>query len=297
MRIINFLLLLALVSCSTETVTLKLSETVTRDGLVYKKFDTTPLTAKIIEYYENGNLKIKGKFEKGYKTSTWHEFYISGNKKSSESFKEGKLNGVSTYYFQSGKVEKQFNYFQSNYHEEQKVFYESGQLKEMTKYNKGIVIGKPIRFTENGLQQFTLLANDYEQTSQKLAQFLKIKEQQKLFTGVVEVKSTKNNIDMLTLTFKDSVLNGPFTLYHPNGKVEQEGTNLNGKSHGEWKFYSEDGVLSSKATYKDDELYGPFTIYHLNGRVKKEGAYLNGKSHGEWKFYDENGVLTSKRTY
>ena len=57
------------------------------------------------------------------------------------------------------------------------------------------------------------------------------------------------------------------TYYHDNGEVSQEGTfNLEGKLHGDWVSYNEEGVKIS------------------------EGAYANGVKTGKWFFWSDGMV-------
>ncbi|MEZ4971574.1 MAG: nicotinic acid mononucleotide adenyltransferase [Flavobacteriaceae bacterium] len=52
------------------------------------------------------------------------------------------------------------------------------------------------------------------------------------------------------------------TYFHDNGTVSQEGHFLNGKLHGEWKMYGEDGKKIAM------------------------GEYTEGKKTGKWFFWD-----------
>ncbi|MEX0289003.1 MAG: toxin-antitoxin system YwqK family antitoxin [Flavobacteriaceae bacterium] len=57
------------------------------------------------------------------------------------------------------------------------------------------------------------------------------------------------------------------TYYHDNGEVSQQGTfNLEGKLHGDWVSYNEEGIKIS------------------------EGAYANGVKTGKWFFWSDGNM-------
>ena len=59
------------------------------------------------------------------------------------------------------------------------------------------------------------------------------------------VKGNKKNGDWV---------DGTYEMYHENGNIQVKGTFINGKYHGLWNFFNEDGSLEKSETYKDGEL-------------------------------------------
>ena len=85
---------------------------------------------------------------------------------------------------------------------------------------------------------------------------------------------------------------GPYRLYHPNGKLKQEGNYVDNKMTGVWKSYHDNGQLREEVLFENNLENGPFVEYHANGKLAAEGAYLDGDSeHGELKLYNEAGEL------
>ncbi|SHI55954.1 toxin-antitoxin system YwqK family antitoxin [Pseudozobellia thermophila] len=64
------------------------------------------------------------------------------------------------------------------------------------------------------------------------------------------------------------------TYYHDNGKVSQKGTfDLDGKLHGDWVNYDEDGVKISEGTYTNGVRTGKWMF--VNDGVVKEVEFDN----------------------
>ena len=69
-----------------------------------------------------------------------------------------------------------------------------------------------------------------------------------------------------------------------------EGQFLDGKQHGFWSEYYDNGKLYWKLEYiKGIEADGPFQMFHKNGQIKSEVVYSNGKPASNWMYYDEYG--------
>ncbi len=83
---------------------------------------------------------------------------------------------------------------------------------------------------------------------------------------------------------------GLYQVFHPNGKLEQEGNYVNNVMDSTWVRYYDTGQLMEEVTFRDNEENGPFKEFHPNGKLKAEGTYKGGDNeHGSLKLYDENG--------
>jgi len=56
---------------------------------------------------------------------------------------------------------------------------------------------------------------------------------------------------------KNGELDGKVTIYHPNGKVWQEGNYVNGVRIGKWMNYLETGEFEREDNYKNGLLLNP----------------------------------------
>jgi len=80
----------------------------------------------------------------------------------------------------------------------------------------------------------------------------------------------------------------PFT-----GKVKgkEQGSFRNGKRHGPFSHYYDNGKLWRSGTYKDGKKDGPLVSYYDNGQIQSKGTYKDGKRHGPWVGYNEDGTV------
>ena len=56
----------------------------------------------------------------------------------------------------------------------------------------------------------------------------------------------------------------------------------NGKKHGLWKAYHDNGKLWYKGEYKNGKSHGLWELYHENGKPIGKGEYKNNKDRGLW---------------
>lgn len=85
------------------------------------------------------------------------------------------------------------------------------------------------------------------------------------------------------------------TWYYDNGTVAEEGFYLNGKKHGTWTSYDEQGKKTALANWLSDKKEGKSFIMYENGNVKYEIVYSDNKKISATEF-DETGkaVLQNK---
>ena len=103
------------------------------------------------------------------------------------------------------------------------------------------------------------------------------------------------------LVARDGIHYKKFTDVPFSGKItgNTQGSFRNGKKHGPWVEYYENGQLLSKGTYKDGKKEGPWVHYHDNGQLWKKGTYKYGKEEGPWVSYNKDGTVNKewKRTF
>lgn len=73
-----------------------------------------------------------------------------------------------------------------------------------------------------------------------------------------------------TVTYKDSLKNGPAINYYPDGKINMEFNYKNNKKHGPYKWYFEDGKTYMEGTYQEGKKEGVFKTYRPDGTLKSE---------------------------
>ncbi len=121
--------------------------------------------------------------------------------------------------------------------------------------------------------------------------------------------------DTINIIDKDSLKQGIWRTYYPNGNLASEIVYKNGKKQGleiHWhnnaskcvkqEMYYNSGVLDGPVTYyyknckkelienfKNGVKEGIEISYHPNGHIKAEGYYKKGNLDGMYKVYDKNG--------
>ena len=116
--------------------------------------------------------------------------------------------------------------------------------------------------------------------------------------------------------------NGKTIYYYDNpNTVEIEMEMKNGKRHGEFNRYYENGCIDTHCYYENDSIEGvetnytangekaqeftyvrgvkngPHKAYHITGELKIEGSFKDGMFDGDWKYYDERGVLVGEGSF
>ena len=80
--------------------------------------------------------------------------------------------------------------------------------------------------------------------------------------------------------------------------MTKEGWNLNGALYtGKYIDYYNSGKIQNEGTLLNGKLNGVLTVYFKNGNNKSVTSYKKGIPHGDWKEYYPNGMLMNSRTH
>ena len=86
--------------------------------------------------------------------------------------------------------------------------------------------------------------------------------------------------------------NGKTIYYYDNpNTVEIEVEMKNGKRHGEFNRYYQNGYLDTHCQYVNDSIEGVETNYTANGEKAQEFTYVRGVKNGPHKAYHLSGEL------
>ena len=110
----------------------------------------------------------------------------------------------------------------------------------------------------------------------------------KPFTGRV-FDNYKNKGRKLTGSFKNGKMNGNWTFWKEDGKIDREEAYLLGEKNGEWTFYDDNGKKLKSERYSKGKKTGSSSLYHPNGQKSKEETYVNDKREGKWTSWYSNG--------
>ena len=87
---------------------------------------------------------------------------------------------------------------------------------------------------------------------------------------------------------------GPWSRFHANGALAEQGTYEKGRKLGVWRRFHENGMKAREATYKEDLEMGLATTWHASGKMLARGRFAQGVRVGTWSFFDDAGQPTSK---
>ena len=84
------------------------------------------------------------------------------------------------------------------------------------------------------------------------------------------------------MNLKDGKRHGPYEEYRENGQLQLKANYVAGERDGQLEYYDENGQLRSKTTYVAGERLGPYELYHVNGQLEVRGNFNMGEACGEW---------------
>ena len=102
---------------------------------------------------------------------------------------------------------------------------------------------------------------------------------------------------------RDGELHGAYLRYHPEppdgGELVKgvSGSYQNGKEHGNWTWWYEDGTPMAKGKYNVGKQTGAWTWWHEGGSRKEEGDFIQGRRQGQWTTYFESGRKSAQGMY
>lgn len=103
--IIGFILSAALVGCSQEIPT---SQTILKNGRVYRKEDMKPFTGYIVGESSGGYREVvcsyKKKYKEGIQNGVTKYWYPDGTLESVEPYRNGRIDGIVIRYYPSGRL-------------------------------------------------------------------------------------------------------------------------------------------------------------------------------------------------
>jgi antitoxin component YwqK of YwqJK toxin-antitoxin module len=111
----------------------------------------------------------------------------------------------------------------------------------------------------------------------------------KPFTGTAYAYFPDGKTVFTKSDFVDGKQHGEYIEYFQNGNVNYKYSFKNGIEDGEWIWNNEAGQLLKKENYKDGQLNGEWITYYDNGQIRVKGQFENGEEVGEWFAYDEEG--------
>jgi antitoxin component YwqK of YwqJK toxin-antitoxin module/Tfp pilus assembly protein PilF len=251
-------------------------------------------------YYSTGEKQAELHYAEDVVTGTYTEYHKNGKVKSTCQFVADKRNGPYVEYHDNGvkKTEATVkeDMFVGPYH----TYHVNGKLSEEGQYSdKGIYTGLSKKYSLKGEleEEYTysergkLIAHKYYTSKGQLENELIFKNEELSESKSYDSKGSvindqKKKKDRFEVTFMTVT-----------GNKKSEGVYVDGKRDGLWKFYDDNGYLTTTETHSDGKLNGLTTNYYCSGKVKSEINYTKGAEDGLYKSYYQNGTLERQGYY
>lgn len=109
---------------------------------------------------------------------------------------------------------------------------------------------------------------------------------------------SENGTQIVEEEYLDGQLNGKYTSWHDNGKMNETGRYEKGKKTGLWKNWSDTGLLLYENYYADGYRHGKSVKYDFTtGKIDSQGQYEHGLAVGIWTSWHTTGQITEKGLY
>jgi antitoxin component YwqK of YwqJK toxin-antitoxin module len=245
--------------------------------------DSKKAYAKIF-YPDNGGLMAEGVYLDQKRDSIWLFYDPDSTLTSKESYKNGLKEGVSILFFKNGSVAEKITYAGDVQNGKWEQFYENGLPKmEATVVNGVSYEGEFVSYYENGRPR---LKGKY-QDGKKESSWYEYNEDGSI--RVIEVYRNGKVAD-------EYPKNGVFTTYYPDDIKRAEYTYKQGKKHGPFKEFYDQGEWKTEIV--SDELGENRKVQRLYGtQVQREGKFLEDKLHGEILYYNTAGEIVKRERY
>ena len=257
-----------------------------------------PTTHKIIEYFEDGKVKIISIFressvlqkiefsDKGnvLSRSFYQDNYLFGKWTSADFFRDEDL--VSDYYG-NGVLKSQGYIINNILHGHWSHYNRDGSLESDRYYFYGEPIGDWYSYNHGSID---IIHYKYFKGNGSWIEYynadLKEPDQSKLIIKEISF-------------FHDKKLSGSYEYYYKNGNIKISGNYINGKKDGQWSHYNKLGNIIKIKNYTTGLLNGNFFLYFENGITEKLiGKYKNNKRYGTWFwFFDIDKKSSYKNNY
>lgn len=242
-------------------------------------------------YYQDKEpvLMAEGKYISQKKDSIWLSYEPTGRLKSSDTYENDVLNGRSVVYHQNGEVSEETTYVDGERHGEWKQYYPDGQLMASGTFENGDRVGEYLKNYpngnvwvkgeyKNGFKESTWIYGNENGAIGQMVVYRRGKEEKQVkrngtFTEYYELERPK-----LVENYKNGKLHGEYIEYHDNGKLVEKQVDKRSEG-GEIELYQEvEGqTIAKEANYRNGELHGKLVEYNEKGKIIREEEYVNGE--------------------
>lgn len=184
------------------------------------------------EYYETGELKDEGAYEKGLKTGEWKYYFRDGKTFEIGKYAKGKQTGKWLWYYDDGKLRRESNFIRGQEDGDFVEYNDSNQLITKGQYSDGMKEGDWV-YQLGNFKSFGKYNDDMQDS---------VWTEYYVDNGQIRFRGRYNQ----------DRPDGEHIWYYPDGKKEWEGKYNLGLKEDKWKYYTPDGLLFLTITYRDD---------------------------------------------
>lgn len=113
----------------------------------------------------------------------------------------------------------------------------------------------------------------------------------KLYEGQWKYYHKASKIVMTIENYSKGNLEGVRTVFYPTGKIAEEANYKNNLKNGNYKRYTEAGIVIEETIYSNNEYNGIATFSDVDGNIASKGKFTNGKKSGIWQFYEKGKLV------
>jgi len=298
-----------------------------RGALVQDKmYISGKLNGKYYSYYDIGQeaLEYDVKYDNGAPVGTVLQYSLGKEKIFEVTYQNGVKEGLEISYYLNGAKKREVEYVNGNFQgsyksynknevlieegvgvEDEnsgiwKEYYPNGKIKTKKTYKKGKLDGSYIEYASNGKLYYEDIYRKGELIGYKFynqeGEIIK-EANKKGGEFYYEGYSVYGNKTAEGLYNIKGGLEGKWKYYTANGVLSSKGTYKNRFTTGKYYNYYNNGQIEAISTYVNDTLSGYYKKFHKNEKLAVQGWYKKGLAQKEWRYYYKNGTLSNIHFY
>ena len=262
----------------------------------YVPYKDGHIEGEAIEYFATGKPFSRMPFSGGKLNGVQRKYFLNDSLSSEITYENGLMAGPYKTYFANGQVAEVGQASGNDFTGDWKTYYPNGNINSEYHFEDGNIDGLYRYYDQDGKLYY-----EYDYRKGEIITYRFFDKQ-----GELLKEERKKGGEFY------------YTEYTPNGILKSEGLyDISGGKSGEWKYYTNDGVLNSRSSFeenlaqgeqisyfsngdikevthfKNDSLDGYYQKFYKTGKMKLQGWYKNNEASGEWRWYYADGTLES----
>lgn len=234
-------------------------------------------------------------------TSPYSQF--AGPLVSQATFQDGKLDGKWTIFDAKQHRISEWEFVAGQRQGESTWWHPNGRIMQRVTYRDGAIDGQFTSWALDG----TAVKNETYENGRRIASKVEYypNSQQKKTEGLylfakIVVKETDDwwtsRPAVFTTEGKDE-RHGSWTMWHPNGQLQQQGEFNHDIAVGRFTWWYANGQKSLEGDYEKGKPHGSWIWWHKNGVKMTSGEYVDGNPVGPWTWWRDNGKVAQRADF